>query len=1120
MEITFSCTNCHQELEVGAEAIGTPVECPTCHTALTVPRKELGPGVTIGGFRIERLLGVGGMGQVYLARQLSLDREIALKILPAQMSLQPEAVQRFLSEVKLLARLDHPNIVTAFEAGEDAGVLFLAMAYVRGESLAAKLKRTGALPEAEALPLIEKVAGALGYAWDQHQLLHRDIKPDNILLDPHGEPKLVDLGLAKSLTTATTATVSGMVMGTPNYMSPEQAQGLTNLDCRTDIYSLGMTLYHMVSGKVPFASSSLLETLRKQVSEQLPDPRQFNPQISEPCVTLLETMLAKEVDCRHTTWELLIADLNRVRHKQSPSQQLQKVGGSMLMRLPKSPGPLVHTPASTPAATIDLRPTRKSPLPRIAAVATLVVAVAVAGVWWMENRSRPPVPPAKLPPTSAIPAAPVAVASPQPPVVDAGQAAFLAAQEFVQSKPNDFEAALARFSQVKQTTAGTPWAEQAEREIARLKTAKARAIEQAVATLRAETDQAIASGAFTDAVQKLEEYHGAFATETAAMRADLVTKLHRKEAEGEKTRQTIATAKEQEAAVRRQAAAQTALTTVLAEAAADVLQLDYAAARKHVITALADPDLQPVTGELTAANDLLGQLATLPDAVLAGFEREKGKTITLEFQNGSFRKLTVAGINTGKVKAQQELAPGQFAEWNFSVNELTTREKLKRLEANATTAGMLMRGYLSIVAGNWPVAEREFSQMGPGLGATLAAAIKQRITAQQLATKETPAKLALAEILQVIGLPATQSNLAEVIRSKAYTANQVAKTHALVEEFQKKYGDTVTAQTNEIVLAALAAVSTEEAFKPVPLKAATEENVKAAIARLRKINQLQKLPVYRIKDGTIVMDLSGDSGLLDISPLAGLPLVELNLNLTAVKNLQPLAGMPLKILEMAGTKVRDLTPLHNLESLEKLDCGGTPVSDLSPLHGLTKLIWLWMDGCPGVRDLAPLQGRNAIVMLNINGTSVESLLPLKNIQLRNFRIGNAPVDLSPLGSAHIENLDVVGNARVDLSVLTNAHIVQLDLGQKMKPLKLAKGLVIDRLVICGDWSTLEGLDKLPEALPELKEIYFSFPFRPESACPAFVFQFPNLQTISWRNRDKWSGTVAEFKAKYIKPLKN
>ena len=274
--------------------------------------------------------------------------------------------------------------------------------------------------------------------------------------------------------------------------------------------------------------------------------------------------------------------------------------------------------------------------------------------------------------------------------------------------------------------------------------------------------------------------------------------------------------------MRRQDAVLTALVTVLENAATDVLRLDCVAARKNVTTALADAELQPVTGELSAANALLTELAALPETLLAGFERAKGQPITVELQNGGPKKVTVLGLKAGKVQAQQELAPGQFAEWDFSINELTTREKLKRLETNATPAGMLLRGYLSLTAGNVPAAEREFSQMEPGLGTALTALVRQRLTAQQLAAKEPPAKQALAEILKGIGMPANQTNLAEVIGSKVYTTNQVTKTQALVAEFQKKYGDTATAQTNAPVLAALAEISTEEVFKPVPMKEARQ----------------------------------------------------------------------------------------------------------------------------------------------------------------------------------------------------------------------------------------------------------------------------------------------------------
>ena len=280
MLITFACPKCRSELEIEASAAGTSLDCPQCHTQLTVPRKEFGPGVTIGGFKIEKLLGEGGMGQVFLARQLSMDRHVALKILPPQFTTSKGSVERFLNEVHMAARLEHSNVVPAYEAGEDNGIYYLAMAYVKGEPLADQLAQNGAMPERDALRMVRKIAGALKFAWDEHRILHRDIKPSNIMVDQHGEPKLLDMGLSKSLDDTAGLTLSGTVMGTPNYMSPEQAQGKAEIDFRTDMYSLGATLYHMLTGTMPFASSSLMETLRKQVTESLPDPRELNPKIS------------------------------------------------------------------------------------------------------------------------------------------------------------------------------------------------------------------------------------------------------------------------------------------------------------------------------------------------------------------------------------------------------------------------------------------------------------------------------------------------------------------------------------------------------------------------------------------------------------------------------------------------------------------------------------------------------------------------------------------------------------------------------------------------------------------------------------------------------------------------
>jgi hypothetical protein len=331
MFFKFTCEKCRSVLEADAVQQGTQLECPRCAAVLTIPRAAIGPGATIGGFEIKKLLGRGGMGEVYLAHQTTMSRDVALKILSPALTVDPEQVQRFLHEVRLTAKLEHPSLVTAHEAGEDNGVYFMAMSYVRGQSLEDRLIKEGAMKEREALALARKVALALRWACEEHHLLHRDIKPSNILLDHHGEPKLTDLGLSKSLVEPG-LTVSSHVMGTPNYMSPEQAEGRLDLDLRADVYSLGATMHHMLTGKVPFGGTGVVEVLRKQITEPLPDPRKFNPEISEHCVQLLEIMLAKNRDKRHASWEAVIGDIDRVMAGVATSLVPLAAGESLLMR--------------------------------------------------------------------------------------------------------------------------------------------------------------------------------------------------------------------------------------------------------------------------------------------------------------------------------------------------------------------------------------------------------------------------------------------------------------------------------------------------------------------------------------------------------------------------------------------------------------------------------------------------------------------------------------------------------------------------------------------------------------------------------------------------------------------
>lgn len=331
MLLTFKCSQCDTQLEVSADLGGTRADCPHCGTPVTIPPPRVQPGSVLGNFHISEKLGEGGMGEVFLANQVSMDRQVALKVLPLAMTRNKKLVDRFIHEVRMSARLEHANIVTAFEAGEDTGYYYLAMSYVDGESLDDVLKRDGAMPEKSALEIVERVADALRYAWDEFKILHRDIKPANIMLDHSGKPRLMDMGISKSLSEDTELTMTGMVVGTPHYMSPEQARSQGNVDFRADLYSLGATLYHLVTGTRPYAGTSVVEVLTKHALDPFPPPQSRNPDVSDACAHLLEVMMAKDANDRQATWGDLITDIQRVGRGQRPLTRRPAAGKSVVM---------------------------------------------------------------------------------------------------------------------------------------------------------------------------------------------------------------------------------------------------------------------------------------------------------------------------------------------------------------------------------------------------------------------------------------------------------------------------------------------------------------------------------------------------------------------------------------------------------------------------------------------------------------------------------------------------------------------------------------------------------------------------------------------------------------------
>ncbi len=314
--MAFYCPECKEKFDP-EERTKETVPCPHCGHDCRIPDEYrsdvLNPGTRIGGFEVVRLIGSGGMGKVYEATQLSLNRSVALKTLSRRMSASERQEQRFLVEVRATASLQHPNIVTIYEADIKDDFLFLAMALIEGESIDKMLEATNTpIPEAEALDYALQIAEAMDYAWRHQKLLHRDIKPANILVTKDGVAKLCDLGIAKRPAEEIDLSQAGMAVGTPHYMSPEQGQGLVDLDFRTDIYSLGASLYHMLTATLPYDSAEAVNVITKHIIEPLPSPKERNPDISSQAVQLIELMMAKLPEQRHGSWKELIADMDRV----------------------------------------------------------------------------------------------------------------------------------------------------------------------------------------------------------------------------------------------------------------------------------------------------------------------------------------------------------------------------------------------------------------------------------------------------------------------------------------------------------------------------------------------------------------------------------------------------------------------------------------------------------------------------------------------------------------------------------------------------------------------------------------------------------------------------------------
>jgi len=1028
----------------------------------------------VPGYEILEQLPQGGMSAVYKARQLSLNRVVALKTLPPQMISDPADVEQFTFEAQQAAKLKHPGIVQVYDCGEAQGSYYFVMEFISGYSVAEWMKRSSRLPESDALVIAEAVAKALDYAWETARMIHCDIKPDNVMIDGDGTIKVADLGLARTVGKLGDADgpLADFVMGTPNYIAPEQSMGDKSLDCRTDVYSLGAMLYFLVTGQLPFGEFTDTQVMDKQITSQVEDPCDIQPDISCGMATLIEIMMAKDPARRQSDWKAVSKDLAHVKAGYLPVSPLPPDGHSTVKRGH-------HRSAEIRRLG---RPTgRRLPPLRWIALPVLMPLAAVLAYLFL-FRARPGTDP--QPPPVPSPAEARAQAEQLARITRARERLTLARQWAAQH-PGQHAEALARFRRVAQAAEGTRFAPLVDEEIGKVKQAQRAARDRVLQTLRDTAAPHLARSRFARAIAVYRDYDGPFAEQTRKQREAQIAAIHERQE---------AARKQEEAAQRRVAAKRDAF---FLDVAGHILDADVFAARQRLREAKADPELKAHYAAFERAVELAEMAATLDARILASFARQRGDEISVGLRGGA-ETLFIRSVASTKIHAEKVLrvASGRIQQpVVFGPEDLTTTEKRARLGSDDSPETALLQGILSWQTKAYPSAITHFGKTDP----VLAPALVRQAEARRVEEKEKTAARALHLVLRAAGLQVAEHDpdyWLAALREQRFTDEQADFLRSRVAAYRSKYGQTQFGLAAEPVLKALANVPTGRArprrddtlmgatdillFRRAVGALAADAQGNAVKTKFFKQNpdvQRDDVTFTAGADGAIVHVEILSSALRDLGPIAALTgLQQLvcaprparrgrgGLRATPLKDLEALRGLPLKIFRCEKCMIGDLAPLAGMP-LTMLFLADTYVSDLSPLRGMP-LQTLRVNNTY-VKDLSALTGM-PLRQLNIAKTLVTSLAPLAGMPLSSLNLNDTSIsDLSPLHGAPLQNLSLAGSHVVDLAVVGGMPLESLNIRDTgisdLRPLRNAPLRVI--------WlDEPDAHAKLLAALPKLERV--------------------------------------------------
>jgi len=1032
------------------------------------------PPLNIPGFEFLEKLGEGGMATVWKAHQISLDRVVAIKVLSSRMTNDASDVQRFQAEAQQAAKLKHPGIIQVYDANVLDGVYYFIMEYVSGETVGAWVRRKGVLTEANALQVAEALADALDYAWRSAGMIHCDIKPDNVMIDADGTLKLADLGLSRSFRGKERGESSGEIMGTPAYVSPEQAMDAPDLDCRADIYSLGAMLYHLVTGKLLFEGETEDRVLELQLSGTVADPATLNPKVTRHMSRLIEKMLSKDKSHRQADWSAVRADLALVRRGRPILPPLPPPGASTVAREalsePIAPRPASPHPAQRPGLPLGLW----------LALGAGGLAIAAFLVFQLSSHSHSPAKPLQQP--SSQPRA-EAVKPAAPPAEDVvAKEAFARAEQQARRMPLDFDQNIDLFRRVVEIAPKSQAARQAQEQIALFETLRRTRCVELLNQLRDVAAPLIEAEQFEQAAQHYETYAGELARETAAERQQIAADLRQRQRQVQERLQQQA----------RQA--QEYYEALLDEIVKTLTSKGIAETVATATMAEDDPRLNPKKEEIQALVQLLNGAAQLNRRVMDSFSPSIGKEIDVSLNSGS-KRLTIRRVRDGAVFGAQATGVGSrlvTVEISFEFKDLANKEILARLGADDDPQVALKKGLMALEAKAYEHARRFFSKTSPLLVARLVAVVDQAevsnaaevaeaASLEQEAQHKAPAPV--QPMPEMPPRPVVNANPADprLIQDRLLQRNPqlgISQIEILADEEGLVQGISIISEGLEDI-SPLAAVDTRTLTCSAmsqydrgtdgpkckladlsPLKgAAGLESLFLGRTRVQDLAPLKGLALRQLSIRSCpVADIKAlrelpfletlelrDTNVRDLTPLAALPLRSLDISASTITDINALARLPLRQLDISATQILNLGALAAMP-LERLDLGGTRIFDFSTLRNLP-LRSLRLDNTQ-FKDVSMLRDM-PLENLSMSNTKVTNISALKGLPLVNLSIANCTVsDLSPIAGMNLTELNVSGSRVVDVSVLANMPINVLDLSRtRIRDISALANLPLVRLQI-------------------------------------------------------------------------